>query len=271
MSPLFDENVARKYDSWFLSPAGRYVERVENDLIRELLRPRAGQSLLDVGCGTGNHLLLFHQMGLDVSGIDPSEPMLRVAREKLGHRAELRLGSAEDLPFEDNSFDIVSLVSSLEFSPHPTRALTEAARVARTHVFVAVLNGLSANGVQRKAEALFRPTLYRHARFYTVWELRYLVRKVLGESRTEWGSVIWLPLRFHHWDRALGGGAVRRRNPFGAFLGMRIDILYTRQTALNPLAAGWAGASPGNMARTGGPFCNGSLPSGGARVRRNGP
>jgi len=253
MKPLFDEDVARRYDGWFLSPAGRYVEQVENELILDLLRPRAGQSILDVGCGTGNHLLLFHQMGLDVSGIDSSEPMLRVARDKLGHRVDLRLGVAEDLPYDDNSFDIVALISSLEFSLHPFRALSEAFRVARAQVFVAVLNRLSANGVQRKVEGLFRSTLYRHARFYSIWEIRYMVRRVLGVCGVTWGSVIWLPLRFHGWDRALAGWVPRRRNPFGAFLGMRVDILYTHQAVLNPLTARWAGAegagaSPGALA-----------------------
>jgi ubiquinone/menaquinone biosynthesis C-methylase UbiE len=242
MEPLFDEAIAQRYDRWYLSPAGRYVERVENELLLDLLRPRRGQSVLDVGCGTGNHLLLFHQMGLDVTGIDPSEPMLKVARDKLGPGADLRLGGAEDLPFDDNSFDIVTLVTSLEFCEHPFRALAEASRVARAQLFIGVLNRLSANGIHRKVEGLFCPTLFRHARFYSILELRYMLRRVLGVCRMNWGSVIWLPLRFHAWDGAMARWIPRRRNPFGAFLAMRVDILYTHQAVLNPLTSPWLAA-----------------------------
>ncbi len=239
MCPLFDQDMARRYDAWFMSPMGRHVEEVENQLILDLVRPQTGESLLDVGCGTGNHLLLFKQLGLDVSGIDPSEPMLEVAREKLGGAVELRVASAEDLPFDDNSFDIVTLISSMEFA-QPFHALSEAVRVARSRVFVGVLNSFSANGVQRRMESLLRPTVYRHARFYNIWELQSLVHKVVGMCRVQWGSVLWLPLKFHSLDRSLARWMPRLRNPLGAFLGMRIEPRYTHRTLLEPLKVGWA-------------------------------
>jgi ubiquinone/menaquinone biosynthesis C-methylase UbiE len=240
MRIIFDEQVAGRYDAWYLAPGGRYAERVENQLMLEMIRPRPGQTLLDVGCGTGNHLLLFHRMGLDVAGIEPSEPMLRGAQDKLGSKADLRLGVAEDLPYEDNSFDIVTLVTSLEFCSHPFRALSEAFRVARGQVFVGVLNWLSINGIHRKVEGMFRPNIYRHARFYSVWELRYMVRRVLGVCRMEWGSVLLFPPSLHRWDRIAAHCVPKRRNPLGAFLGMRVEILYTHQTAMNPLIPRWA-------------------------------
>lgn len=243
--PLFQEEIAARYDGWFSSPMGRYVKEVEDALILELLKPRAGESLLDVGCGTGAHLLLFRELGLDVSGVDPSEPMLERARAKLGNSADLKVARAEDLPFDDDSFDIVTLITSLEFA-HPSKALSEAFRVAKSRVFVGVLNGFSANGIQRRVESLFRPTIYRHARFYSVWELKALVWRLLGPSRIDWASVIWLPLRLYWLDRRLNRWIPRRFNPFGAFLGMRIDIRYTRKIVLQPLATGWEGKRPVN-------------------------
>lgn len=253
---LFDEEVARRYDGWYLSRMGRYVERMENQLVLDLMAPRPGQRLLDVGCGTGNHLLLFHQMGLDVTGIDPSEPMLRIARDKLGHRAELRLGVAEDLPFDDNSFDLVSIITSLEFCDDPIRALAEAFRVARENVFLGVLNRLSLSGIQRKVEGFFRLTLFRHARFFSIWELRYMVRRVLGVCRMTWGSVIWLPLSLHQWDASFTGWIPWRKNPFGVFLGVQVELLYTYQAILHPLMSRWVRnakpeAHPGTLAGLG--------------------
>lgn len=239
---LFDHSIARRYDQWFLSPMGKYVEEVENQLILDLLRPQAGETLLDVGCGTGNHLLMFKQLGLDVCGVDPSEPMLEVAREKLGPGAELRVACAEDLPFDDNSFDMVTLISSLEFAD-PLLALSEAFRVARSRVFVAVLNRYSANGLQRRLESVFKPTIYRHARFYSIWQLQSMVQRILGACRMEWGSVIWLPLRFHAGDRVLGRWVPTRRNPFGAFLALRVEIHYSRRTILDPVRGVWGRAT----------------------------
>jgi len=236
---LFDKKMALQYDSWYQSAAGRHLQRMESDLILDLLRPAYGQSLLDVGCGTGNHLLLFRQMGLEVTGVDPSEAMLGVAREKLGHLADLRLATAEDLPFDDNSFDVVTLITSLEFSPRPFLALAEAFRVARATVFIGALNSLSANGIHRKLEAVFRDTVYRRARFYSVWELGYMVRRILGLCKVEWGSAVFFPLPLHGWDRFFCRWIPRRRNPFGAFLGMRVEILYTHRAALHPLGKGW--------------------------------
>ncbi len=241
MGPLFDHNMAQQYDAWFMSPRGRHVEEVENQLILDLLRPQAGESLLDVGCGTGNHLLLFRQLGLDVCGVDPSEPMLQIARQKLGSSVELNLASAEELPYEDNAFDIVTLISSLEFT-YALHALSEAARVARSRVFIGVLNSLSANGIQRRMEALLRPTIYRHAKFYNVWELNSLVHKVVGTCRVQWGSVLWLPLKFYSLDKKLSRWMPRLRNPFGAFLGMSIQLGYSYRALLNPIRANWSGA-----------------------------
>lgn len=240
MGPLFDQDMARRYDAWFMSPMGRHVEEVENQLILDLLRPQAGESLLDVGCGTGNHLLLFRQLGLDVCGVDPSEPMLQIARQKLGAAAELKVASAEELPYEDNAFDIVTLISSMEFA-QPLHALSEAARVARSRVFVGVLNSFSANGIQRSMEALLKPTIYRQAKFYNVWELHFLVHRVVGTCRVEWGSALWLPLRFYSLDRKLSRWMPRLRNPLGAFLGMRIELGYTYRALLNPIKSGWPG------------------------------
>jgi len=63
--------------------------------------------VLDVGCGTGVTLEQYVGVGCSSYGVDASEAMLIQARKRLGDKAELTFGSAEELAFEDNSFDRV--------------------------------------------------------------------------------------------------------------------------------------------------------------------
>jgi len=86
------------------------MDRREKELIQSLLKPMDGERLLDVGCGAGEHLRFFREKGCSVTGTDPSQHMLDMAREKLGQRADLCPGNCEDLPFSDNEFDIVTLL-----------------------------------------------------------------------------------------------------------------------------------------------------------------
>lgn len=87
-----------------------------------LIALQPGQSLLDIGCGTGEVLYQLHKkFGETVSlyGIDPSSDMLDVARHKLRKvpNAQLELGIGEQLQFPENTFDWV--VSSLTFHHVP--------------------------------------------------------------------------------------------------------------------------------------------------------
>lgn len=66
--------------------------------------------ILDVGCGNGNHVKFFAEQGFDVSGIDISEEAIGIAKAWMNHhklKAELTAGDAENLPYEDESFDVV--------------------------------------------------------------------------------------------------------------------------------------------------------------------
>ncbi|MDD5712679.1 MAG: class I SAM-dependent methyltransferase, partial [Smithellaceae bacterium] len=154
---IFDRDMARRYDDWLATPAGRYMDKREKGLILSLVNPRPGERLLDVGCGTGEHLLLFREQGCDVTGLEPSAPMREIAIRKLGARFPIQEGVAEDLPFSDNEFDIVTLITTLEFVTDPVKAIAEAARVSRDRVFIGALNSLSFLGTRRKLAGLFVP------------------------------------------------------------------------------------------------------------------
>ena len=82
---------------------------------------KAGMKVLDVGCGTGTNLVLYHRAGCLVHGIDLSPSMLEVARDRLGKHADLRVGDASEMPYRDNSFDLVTSMLTLHEMPYMIR------------------------------------------------------------------------------------------------------------------------------------------------------
>jgi SAM-dependent methyltransferase len=107
------------------------------DRLLALARPRAGERILDVGCGTGivaRRAFTLLGRDADVAAIDPSPHMLQVARaaaEREGVRVDFREGRAESLPFADASFDLVTSQFALMFFADRPAALRELRRVAR--------------------------------------------------------------------------------------------------------------------------------------------
>ena len=99
----------------------------------KLYPPKAGMRVLDVGCGTGTTLSLYHQAGCRVYGIDLSPAMLAQAGKKIGGQANLIQGSAADMQFQDGFFDLVTAMLTLHEMPPEMRlaVLKEMARVVK--------------------------------------------------------------------------------------------------------------------------------------------
>ncbi|RMH22800.1 MAG: bifunctional demethylmenaquinone methyltransferase/2-methoxy-6-polyprenyl-1,4-benzoquinol methylase UbiE [Acidobacteria bacterium] len=110
------------------------------------LELKPGQRVLDLATGTADVVLeiLRRQPRLEVVGLDPSPRMLAVARRKLARagaaeRVVLRRGRAEALPFEDASFDALSIAFGIRNVPDRPAALRQMARVVRPAGRVAIL------------------------------------------------------------------------------------------------------------------------------------
>ena len=91
--------------------------------------------LLDIGCGTGDMLLLQAEAcpSAQITGLDFSPNMLEVARERVGNNPQVELvqGNALALPFEDDSFDGATFAFALRNTADYAQALSEALRVLR--------------------------------------------------------------------------------------------------------------------------------------------
>jgi SAM-dependent methyltransferase len=92
--------------------------------------PVAGRRVLDVGCGVGAFLRLVAARGGESFGLDASAALIALARTRLPE-ADLRIGEMEDLPWPDDSFDLVTGFNAFFFANDFVAALREAGRVAR--------------------------------------------------------------------------------------------------------------------------------------------
>ncbi|MBF0496143.1 MAG: class I SAM-dependent methyltransferase [Deltaproteobacteria bacterium] len=226
MGFVFDHNAALSCDQWLKTETGRFIQELEAELVVRLLKPAAGQRLLDIGCGTGYYLGLFKHLGLDVTGLDPSPHCLSLAQQKLGQSVALYQGRAEDLPFEDNEFDVSVMITSLEFMDDPYTALAEAARVTRQHILIATLNPYSLTAVFRRIKGIIHPTIYNRAKFRSLWGLKGLVKSVLGPTEVEWGSVTLLHSRPNKYFRWIERSRPAQKNPLGAFIALCTPAKY---------------------------------------------
>ena len=96
------------------------------------LAPRPGERIVDLGCGTGNALLVAAGAGASVLGVDPSQRLLEVALSRAteaGIEAEVALGEASSIPAADRSVDAIVSVFGLIFAPDAPAAAAEMGRV----------------------------------------------------------------------------------------------------------------------------------------------
>jgi len=119
---------------WALSE-DRQVPTYEAALRRVGLQP--GQRVLDIGCGVGAFLRLVAERAAEPHGIDASEALIAYARERLPD-ADVRVGEMEDLPWGDDTFDLVTGFNSFFFANDMVAALREAGRVAKPNAPVVI-------------------------------------------------------------------------------------------------------------------------------------
>ena len=247
MGYVFNFNDARTYNSWVTTARSQIEVDLESCLMLDMLKPIQGESLLDIGCGSGASIKPFIDKGLTVTGIDPSPYMLDIAAEQYGHKVDFYRGFAEDLPFDDNSFNHASLVTTLEFVDDPVKAISEACRVAKDRIFLGVMNRYALKGVERRLKGIFNHTIYNRAQFYSVWELKSMIREILGNGvPISWRTVSQFPVSTGKVIFNLEKSDIVQRFPFGAFAGIVASLVPRFRT--RPMTLRYKTSEPSGIA-----------------------
>lgn len=251
---MWDKAAAERYEAWYATPRGAFALAREQRLMADMISPwqRRNQTLLEIGCGAGHFLEMFYDGGFDVTGVDKSEAMLEKARERMGHRASLRLSDAANLPFDDGDFDYVAVITALECMEDPKAALAEAFRVAQRGVVIAYLNSWSLYQQEQRlgrAWRRFRQTMAARAAeragasppepgrrraldssWFNLFSIWRLVREVSGKRPSAFRSTLFSP---SFWWGGVKPFSLSWAHllPFGAVSVVRVDLMPVAATA----------------------------------------
>ena len=103
-------------------------------LFDSIAAAKPGGTVLEIGCSMGTDLLQLARRGLRVTGIDLTEAGIELAQRRFqlyNMQAQLKTADAENLPFGENSFDIVYSFGVLHHTPDTGRAVAEVRRVLK--------------------------------------------------------------------------------------------------------------------------------------------
>ena len=176
-----DPATARTFDEKrFGGPIGSLVASAQAKTLADFVGRIQHRRILDVGTGTGRAALLFARGGARVTGIDASEQMLQVARDRAAAEGvtsiRFQLGDAHYLDFPDRSFDVVCCLRVLMHTPRWMKVISELCRVADQLVIIdypsatsiasvesAGRRVLHAAGFQTEPYRVFRPATIANA------------------------------------------------------------------------------------------------------------
>lgn len=153
-----------------------------------LARVRMGdfECALDVGCGEGRFSRMLRGIGVQTVGIDPTETLIQEARRR-DPDGDYQLGSAEDLRFSNNTFDLVVSYLTLIDIPDVARAIAEMTRVLKPGGRLLIANltsfGTASDGWSNESQPRFCIDRYLDVR----------------ELQSEWNGI-----RITNWHRPLG-------------------------------------------------------------------
>lgn len=158
VSPDFAQLKSGMKATWMAGDFGQIANFISGEAADFVARIdlKAGNRVLDVACGTGNSAIPAAKAGAKVTGVDIATNLLEQARKRAAsEHLEIRFeeGDAEQLPYADQSFDVVLSMFGAMFAPRPERVAAELLRVSKPGGLVAMANWTPHGFIAKMTEA----------------------------------------------------------------------------------------------------------------------
>ena len=190
---IFD-NISNAYDDWYKTKIGKHVDLVESECAFSLFKIKKGIKVLDLGCGTGNFSIKLAKKGCKVTGIDLSDKMLTLAREK-AEKENLQINyynmNVYDLNFPDEYFDAVFSMATFEFVKDMGKAINEIFRVCKDkgQIMIGTINQDSKWGELYASEEFQKNTVFKNAQLRNPEDLK----KLKSDKIVSTGECLYIP------------------------------------------------------------------------------
>ena len=183
----YEELKERQSVMWGNGPYQRITETLGDlhERVTDALGPAPGDRWLDVACGTGAIAERAASAGADVTGLDLSPALIETAKERAAEQGldiEYMVGDAENLLFEDGSYEKISSTFGIMFAPDHEAVARELARVTATGGRLALANWTPQGGLGKmfKVMAPYQPAPPPSSPFD--WGDESRVRELLGDA-----------------------------------------------------------------------------------------
>jgi len=200
------KEAGKHYDKQFLNHIGWYVDTTESQPLEDLTQNLKGARVLDIGCGTGRHLSRFPE-GNELHGMDLSESMLEEA-ERRNPQGHFKVGSADRVDYEDNSFDFVYSSRVIQHLRDQQKLINEMARVCKPggRVVLICYNSWSVLNLYKhirmswvgkildcpfgwilKQRSFFGPWGFDYDNYCSIPEVKTMMKRTSLKPATSWG------------------------------------------------------------------------------------
>ncbi len=185
------------YPEWRASSLGRMTDKLEHQLLLDMLGEVEGRKILDVGCGDGLFATLLAERGGEVVGVDQDPAMIDAAQARNG-AASFLVARGDLLPFPDEAFDVVVMTTVLCLSHCPDKIMDEIGRVLRPggQLLIGELGKWSLWALHRRLKGFLGNDFWRNAHFHSQADLRRLLEKRPFQITRIEGAVYYPPVLF---------------------------------------------------------------------------
>jgi len=139
MTSTYYNSIAKGYNDLYKKEQLKKLDLIYSEIKNLNINLDKIKTILDVGCGTGVSSDFFSEKGFEVIGIDPSENLIKENKKGI---SKLIKASAEEIPFEDKSFDLIISLTAIQNFSDLEKGLKEIKRVGKNKFILTFLNNV---------------------------------------------------------------------------------------------------------------------------------